>query len=124
MSGFDAILKKRTALGFFWLALTGFLAMTGGGGRKRNFTSTFIPAKTTPPAKPFGFLGVTLIATDPEARLFTGEPSAVLAEPTFTVETLGKPLIMTFTSTTSQRTWCLLFLHCFPARTTRKTSSR
>lgn len=80
MNEINARWKKQTALGFFWLALTGFLATTGG--RKRKL-SMFTKAKTTP-TKHFGFLETT--AKDH----FTEAPSEDLKQTTSTDETLGK----------------------------------
>ncbi len=119
MSGFDAILTKRTALGFFWLALAGFFG-NDGGGRKRKCSSASIPAKTTQP-KPFGFLQA------PVPSLLT--PAPFEAVETITHETLGNcsllvpllflPIPLTFTPPTSQPTGSSISLHCFPAPTIR-----
>ena len=87
MSDFNARWTKRTALGFFWLALTGFLATTGGG-RKRNFTSTSIHPKTTQ-LKRFGFLeGTTATQESLGFGLITEAPFEAVE--TITHETLGK----------------------------------
>ena len=121
MIGFNARRKKRTAIGFFWLALTGFLATTGGGGgRKRSSSSPSFPAKTTLTAKLSGFLQAPVPPHITEAVSEAVE--------TITHETLGKSTLTPmahcrFSMPTSQRTSWFLFLPCFPAQAIQKTSS-
>ena len=57
MNGFDAILKKRTVLGFFWLALTGFLATTGGGGvaNAQSYIISVYPSQDNPDSETLWF---------------------------------------------------------------------